>query len=83
MPARPEDLLTLVCARCSASVLQGSTDLVTTSEVMTLTTQPIALPVVLVLFFVALIAGAVGALVVVFFVVRYVHGGLYPFFFYC
>ena len=63
-------------------VLQGSTALVTTSEVMTLTTQPIALPVVLVLFFVALIAGAVGALVVVFFVVRYVHGRLYPFFFY-
>ena len=55
-------------------VFQGSTALVTTSEVMTLTTQSIALPVVLVVLSVALIAGIVVTLVVVFVVRR--CGGL-------
>ena len=50
-------------------MLQGSTALVTTSEVMTLTTQPIALPVVSVVLSVVLIAVAVITLVV-FFIVR-------------
>ena len=51
-------------------LLQGSTALVTTSEVIVLNTQPIALPTVLVLFSVALVAGIVVALVVFFFVFR-------------
>ena len=50
-------------------LLQGFTALVTTSQVMSLRTQPIALPVVLVLFSVALLAG-VAVAVVVFFLVR-------------
>ena len=51
-------------------MLQGSTALVTTSEVMTLTTQPIALPVVSVVLSVVLIAVAVITLVVFFIVQR-------------
>ena len=74
-PVRPKKLLTWnssvipIHVALPPVLLQGSAPLVTTSEVIALRTQPIALPVVLVLFSVALLAG-VAVAVVVFFLVR-------------